>query len=205
MPRLTVVVVAWVLAAGLVSAQRSAAQRPASRRVTTAFKCAADLGVGVKTKRRFCDVVIAASGAESVAMTIPAHTGTATLMFDLHNRFTVPPESVDVARAFVRQVAVVGIVRANGQLVDRAAVAREFRRPEDVFDRIGGGGAAGDLKTVTPGPPQPVRVTIPAGVSAIGIVGVRLDETRLLTRGSSEAPGRPIAIVSALRVEYTPR
>ena len=203
--RLIVPVLALVSAATVVSAQRGTTSRAPSRRLTTVVKCAVDLGTGVKSKRRFCDVVIASSGAESVTMTIPAHTGSATLMFDLHNRFTVPPASVDVGRAFLRQVSIVSVIRPTGEVIDRAAVGREYRSPSDLFDRIGSGGAAGDFKAVAPGPPQPVRLTIPAGVPAIGIVGTRIDEWRLLTRGSFDAPGRPIAMVSALRIEYTPR
>jgi hypothetical protein len=48
-------------------------------------------------------------------------------------------------------------------------------------------------------------VTIPAGLTAIGIVGARLEETRMGGKAAYDTPGRPIAIVSNLRLEYTPR
>ena len=204
MARLVVTfLLACCLAAPAVSAQRNTPRAPA-RRVSTAVTCAVDLGAGIKSKRRFCDVVIASTGGASVTMSIPAHAGPATLMFDLHNRFSVPPATVDPGRAFVRQTSVVHVIKTTGEVIDRAAVEREFRGVTDLFDRIGGGSGA-DVKAVAPGPPQSVRVTIPAGVSAIGIVGARIEEKYLLTQGSSSAPGRPIAMVSALRIEYTPR
>ena len=80
----------------------------------------------------------------------------------------------------------------------------EFRTVQDLFDRISGGGRLGGVKSVAPGQAESVRVTIPPNVDAVGIVGVRL---QLLSRSVSDtfdAPGRPIAIVSNLRIEYTP-
>ena len=56
---------------------------------------------GVKSKRQFCDVIIATTGSGSVSVKIPPHTGPATLMFDLHNRFTVVAGVVDPGQAFV--------------------------------------------------------------------------------------------------------
>lgn len=183
--------------------QRSPARSPGTRVVTTAT-CASDQGVGIKSRRRFCDVIIASTARESVTMSIPAHAGPATLMFDLHNRFAVPPANVDAAQAFTRQTALVAVIRPTGEVIDRAAVSREYRGPADVFDRIGGG-RGNPPKAIAPGQAQPVRVTIPAGVNAIGIVGSRLEEWRASGRGASDAPNRPIALVSNLRIEYTPR
>jgi hypothetical protein len=100
---------------------------------------------------------------------------------------------------------VVAIVRASGEVLDRAAVGREFRTVQDLFDRVSGGGRAAGVKGVAPGPPASIRVIIPEDVNAVGIVGVRLE---LLTRPRDDvfdAPGRPVAIVSNLRIEYTPR
>jgi hypothetical protein len=53
---------------------------------------------------------------------------------------------------------------------------------------------------------NPIKVTIPAGLTTIGIVGTRLEEWRAVSgRGAYDEPGRAIAIVSNVRVEYTPR
>lgn len=174
-------------------------------KVTTEARCAADLGAGEQSRRRFCDVVISTVGADSVVMPIPEHEGPATLLMDLHNRFTVPPAGVAPGDAFERHTVVVAVLRPSGEVIERAAVVREFRTVQDLFDRVSGGGRQGGVKGVAPGPPEQVRITIPAGVNAIGIVGVRL---QLLSRDADQtydAPGRPVAIVSNLRIEYAPK
>jgi hypothetical protein len=194
------VTTAVVVTAG---AQGTATRKPA--RFSTAFTCAADLGTGVASKRRFCDIIVASAAADSVSVTIPPHTGAATLQFDLHNRFTVPPGQVNAAQAFARQAAVIAVIRQTGDVIDRAAVSREYRKPADLFDRIAGAGRGAPPKGIAPGAPVGIRVTIPAGVGVVGIVGKRLEEWRASGRGAFDSPGRAIAIVSNVRVEYTPR
>jgi hypothetical protein len=188
-----------------VSAQRGATGTKARGNVTTQLTCAADLGQGIKSKRQFCDVIITTNPAESVAVTIPPHTGPATLLFDLHNRFTVAAGVADPAQAYVRYAALAGIVRPNGQLIERAAVLQEYRTVQDLFDRIGGGGRPTGLKAVAPGQPQAVKVSIPATLSSVGIVGLRLEATTRTGTATHENPGRAIAIVSNLRVEFVPK
>jgi hypothetical protein len=175
------------------------------KKTSTAFTCAADLGTGVASRRRFCDVVVASVAADSVSVAIPPHTGTATLMFDLHNRFTVPAASADPAQNFTRHTAVVAIIKQTGDVIGRAAVARDYRTPADLFDRIAGGARGSAPKGVAPGAPMPSSVTIPAGIGVVGIVGSRLEEWRPSGRGAFDQPGRPIAIVSNVRVDYIPR
>jgi hypothetical protein len=182
-----------------------AAPQRGARRTSNEVKCAADLGTGLKTRRQFCDVVIATSGDASVWMPIPNHTGTATLLFDLHNRFLVPIVTLDPSLAFTRHLAVVAVLRATGETIEQAAVMREFRSNEDLFDTIGGGGRPGGIKAVAPSEPEAVRITIPAGVTAIGIVGVRLDVTTRAGKEPFDSPGRAIAMVSNLRIQYTAR
>jgi threonine dehydrogenase-like Zn-dependent dehydrogenase len=195
-----------VVSAMMTSTLLAAEQRSGSRRTTNEVKCAADLGVGVKTKRQFCDVVIASSGDASVSMVIPPHTGTATLLFDLHNRFLVPIVTLDPSLAFTRHLAVIAVIGPTGGTIEQVAVMREFRTTEDLFDSIGGGGRPGGIKAVAPSDPEAVRVTIPAGVNAVGIIGVRLDvTTRTTSKDSFDTPGRAIAIVSNLRIQYTAR
>jgi hypothetical protein len=182
-----------------------AAPQRGARRTSTEVKCAADLGAGIKTKRQFCDVVIATSGDRSVWMPIPNHTGPATLLFDLHNRFLVPIVTLDPSLAFTRHLAVVGVLRSTGETIEQAAVMREFRSNEDLFDTIGGGGRPGGIKAVAPSEPEAVRITIPAGVTAIAIVGVRLDVTTRTGKEPFDSPGRAIAMVSNLRIQYSAR
>ena len=197
---------ALLASAVLVAApQQKPAARPPAKRVSTTFTCAADLGVGVSSRRRFCDVIVAWVAADSVSIVIPPHTGASTLAFDLHNRFSVPAAPRDSATAFVRQVAVVAVIRQTGEVLGRGAVQRDYRSPKDLFDRIAGTGRGAAPKGDAPGAPMAVQVAIPAGVNAIGIVGTRLEEWRASGRGAFDSPGRPIAIVSNVRVEYTPR
>jgi hypothetical protein len=184
--------------------QRATGRAAITRPVANA-ECASDLGIGVKTKRRFCDVVIASTARESVSITLPPHTGAAALMFDLHNRFTVPPATVDAAQAFTRHTAVVAVVRPTGEVIERAAVGREYRSVADLFDRIGGSARGSAPKVVAPGQAQSIRVEIPAGVTTVGIVGTRLEEWRATGRGAFDNPNKPIAMVSNLRISYVPR
>ena len=201
------VAVATVFVAG----QRATTPAPApgrtpGTRVATATVCAANLGTGVKSRRTFCDAIIATTPKESVLMTIPAHTGAETLMFDVHNRFSLPVVAGQPSLAFARHEAVVAVIRPTGEVIGRAAVIREFRTPADLFDQIGGGGRAGGVKAVAPGPAEGARLSIPAGVNAIGIVGVRLRARSGMGADETfESPGRPVAIVSNVRVEYRPR
>ncbi len=195
--------IAWsVLAA---AAQQKPAAKPPARRTITTFTCAADLGAGVASRRRFCDVIVASVPADSVSIAIPPHTGAASLSFDLHNRFSVPVGQVDASEAFVRHVAVVAVIKQTGEVIGRAAVSRDYRSPKDLFDRIAGAGRGAAPKADAPGAPMAVQMVIPAGVGVVGIVGSRLEEWRASGRGAFDSPGRPIAIVSNVRVEYLPR
>jgi hypothetical protein len=193
-----------LVAAGLV-AHAAPQSRPPAKKASTQIVCAEDLGTGVASKRHFCDVVVTSIVADSVSVPVPAHTGPATLMFDLHNRFTVPATAVEPAQAFARHTAVVAIVKQTGDVIDRAAVTRDYRTPADLFDRIAGAGRGAPPKADAPGAPMAIKVTIPAGLSTVGIVGTRLEEWRAAGRGAYDEPGRAIAIVSNVRVEYIPR
>jgi hypothetical protein len=172
---------------------------PANKFVTES-QCASDLGQGVKSKREFCDISAATDPTKGVTMRIPPHTGVSTLRFDLHNRFGVAGKSLPFARAS----ALVAVLNAsNGAVIDHAAVASELHTELDLFDRIIGTGPGG-TKTIAPGRPHAAAITIPANVTSVAIVGVRVD---LTTKAGSEifsSPGRPVAIVSNLRLEYTP-
>lgn len=170
------------------------------KKFVTESQCASDLGRGVKSKREFCDISATTDPSKGDSMRIPPHKGASTLRFDLHNRFAVAGKTLPFARA----AALVAVVNANsGAVIDRAAVVNELHTELDLFDRIIGTGPGG-TKTIAPGRPQAATITIPANVSAISIVGVRVD---LTTKAGSEvfsSPGRPVAIVSNLRLEYTP-
>lgn len=188
-----------LVSVGVVDQAGRRAAAPANKFVTES-QCPSDLGRGVKSKRAFCDIAASTDPTKGASMRIPPHTGASKLRFDLHNRFAVAGKTLPFARAS----ALVGILNANGgAVIDRAAVVSELRAELDLFDRIVGTGPGG-TKTIAPGRPEAVTITIPASVSAISIVGIRVE---LTTKAGSEvfsSTGRPVAIVSNLRLEYTP-
>jgi len=205
-PRLALLLcVSAIAAAATVGAAQTRGAKPPAKKTSTQMTCAEDLGFGVASHRHFCDVIVASVAADSVSVPIPPHTGAATLMFDLHNRFTVPAGQVEPSQAFTRHTAVVAVVRQTGDVIDRAAVSRDYRTPADLFDRIASSGRSATPKADAPGAPQPIKITVPAGVSTVGIVGSRLEEWRATGRGAYDEPGRAIAIVSNVRIEYIPR
>lgn len=179
---------------------------PAQRapKVSTDVQCPADLGRGVKSKRAFCDVVIGTDPAKGIVMRVPPHAGPTTLRFDLHNRFTVARFTVaGQALPFARQAALVAVLNgASGVTIERAAVLGELRAELDLFDRLVGTGPGG-TKTIAPGRAQSVKVTLPASVSIMSLVGVRLEVTDRDGRADYVTPGRPVAIGSNFRIEYT--
>jgi hypothetical protein len=182
-----------------VAAQASGGAR--ATKVSTEFTCPADLGVGVKTRRRFCDVIIGRTPADGVVVGVPAHTGAATLLFDLHNRFLTMPEVDAIGR--LPQVALVAVVNSAGGEIDRAAVMGQMRNATDVFDQLPGTGPGG-VKLVAPGRVESIRITIPAGISSVSIVGVSLTVEQATGHEIFDAPGRPVAIVSNVRIQYAP-
>src|SRR5688572_14193000 len=200
-------VLGWAVACStlLMAEQRSAPRgRGAAAADAVKLTCAADLGTGVKSKRSFCDVLIGTAPADSVAVTIPAQKVPSTLSLDLHNRFTVPAAVPGPpVLAWARHEATIAVVSAAGDVLGRALVEREFRTADDLFDQIGGGARPGGVKGVAPGPPEAARFTIPAGVTTVGIVGTRLRVmTRVVGEQTFETPGRPVAIVSDIQLEF---
>ena len=55
-----------------------APEAPLSR-IQAELKCSSELGVGVATARRFCDVLTGADPKEGVLVTIPPHRGPVTI------------------------------------------------------------------------------------------------------------------------------
>ena len=84
-------------------------------------------------------------------------------------------------------------------------IQNEFRTAADLFDRIGGGAGPGGLKAVAPTGIEPIRVELPAGRHAGLRDGgearrpQRIDADEMFT-----GPGRPIALISNVKVEYQP-
>lgn len=190
-------------------AAKPAAKPPAkpaavqTRSEPAAVKCPESLGTGVRTGASYCFVLAGREPAEGVIVTIPPRTGDAVLRFDLHNRHTYSEEQMKAGRGFASYSAVIGALSLDGQLIDRAAIQTEFRRAADVYERIAGGAGPGGVKAVTPVGHESIVLTIPAGISQVSLLGELLDATTAAGRETA-APGRPVAIVSNVTVEYRP-
>jgi len=166
--------------------------------------CASPLGTGVKTGRLFCDVPIGRTSGDGILVTLPPHKGSAVLTFDLHNRQTYSEDQVKARRSYARLTATVGVMTLDNTLVTRAIVQNEFRTDLDLFDRIGGGAGPGGLKAVAPTGSEPVRVDLPEKINDICVLGEKLSVRRLDADELFTGPGRPIALISNVMVEYTP-
>jgi hypothetical protein len=204
--RTVVPLIAGVLLLGFadVSAQRRTTRKPAPAAVKTepaTVECRESLGAGVRSKLSYCFVLAGRDPSEGVIVTIPKHTGPATLTFDLHNRHTYSEEEVKAGRGYASYASVIGVLSMKGELLGRGAVTSEFRTAKDLHERIGGGAGPGGVKAVAPIGSETVRTTIPAGVTQVSLLGEILDALTAIGRESA-APGRPVAIVSNVRVEY---
>ncbi len=166
--------------------------------------CPESLGIGVKTGASYCFVIAGSDPALGVLVTIPPHTGEATLSFDLHNRHTYSEEQMKAGRGFAQYTAVIGVLTMKGELIDRGAVQTEFRSARDVHERISGGAGPGGVKAVAPIGAEHVAIVIPAGIDQVSLLGEVLNATTAAGRESA-APGRPVAIVSNVTIEYRPR
>ena len=222
MRRTLVMACAACLVAALASAQTSSAPRkPApAKPVATAAKpatapaapkledaivtCPSPLGTGQTTGRVFCDVPIGRTPADGITITVPPHKGPAVLTFDLHNRQTYSEEQVKARKAYARLTATIGVMTMDNTLVTRAVIQSEFRSAADLFDRIGGGAGPGGLKAVAPTGMEPIRVELAADVTQVSVMGEKLAARRIDADEMFTGPGRPIALISNVRVEYQP-
>ena len=189
------------------AAQRRTTRKPAPpaavKTEPAKVQCPESLGSGVRSKATYCFVLLGRDPEAGVIVTIPAHTGPATLTFNLHNRHTYSEEDVKAGRGYASYTAVIGVLTMKGELLGRGAVRSEFRTAADLFERIGGGAGPGGTKAVAPIGNETVQVTIPAGVTQVSLLGEVLEAHTSLGRESA-APGRPVGIVSNVTVEYRP-
>jgi hypothetical protein len=164
--------------------------------------CPAPLGPGVQTGREFCDVLSGVDPAAGIVVTLPPHRGPATLTFELHNRHTYSEEQVRANRAFTRYSAVIGVLTMDGTLLSRAAVQSEFRRASDLVDRVAGGAGPGGVKAVAPTGTEHITIEVPEAAQAVSILGELLTIERADGSATYTAPGRPIAVISDVQIEY---
>ena len=176
----------------------------AVKRVAPEMTCPAPLGIGVRTKLAFCEVMAGRDPAGGVIIQIPLHKGPATLSFDLHTLQTYSEEQVKAHRAFTRYTATIGVLTLDNTLISRAVVQNEFRTAADLVDRVGGGAGPGGVKAVAPTGREAITVEIPEGEMSVSLLGEKLAVDRIDGAATYSQPGRPIAVVSNVMLEYRP-
>jgi hypothetical protein len=185
---------------------RKPAPPPAAalKKVAPEMSCPAPLGVGVRTKLSFCEVMAGRDPSGGVIIQVPPHKGPATLTFDLHNLHTYSEEQVKTHRAYARYTATIGVLTLDNTLISRAVVQNEFRSAADLVDRVGGGAGPGGVKAVAPTGTETITVAIPEGELSVSLLGEKLGVERIDGGASYSQPGRPIAVVSNVMLEYKP-
>jgi hypothetical protein len=199
---------ALLIVAGSASDARTPGGEPGQRGTTQApadVTCPAELGRGVTTGLLFCDVRTGLDPATGILVRVPRHRGTAVLTFDLHNRHTYSAQAVEAGTAFARYTATIGVLTLDNTLIERATVTGEFRTEADLLDRIDGGAGQDGLKAIAPTGGETIFVDIPADVTEVSILGEQLEIVRRDGRERYTAPGRQVAVVSNIMVEYRPR
>jgi hypothetical protein len=108
-------------------------------------------------------------------------------------------------RAYARYTAVIGALTMDNTLISRAAVQSEFRRAADLVERIGGGAGPGGVKAVAPSGIEPIIIVVPEAENQVSLLGEKLIVDRAdAPQATYTSPGRPIAVVSNVMIEYQP-
>lgn len=212
MVRIAGVTLAAVLGCGLVLGAQGRTAKPAARPAQSSgakaepadFTCPESLGKGMRTGASYCFVLAGTSADQGILVRIPPRIGAATLIFDLHNPHMYSEQYVREKRAYSRYTAVVAVLTMKMEVVGRAAVQGEFRTEADLFERIGGGAGPSGAKAVAPLGQERVYITIPPGLEQVSLLGEVLDAQTPAGRETA-APGRPVAVVSNIQIEYRPR
>ena len=169
-----------------------------------AITCPNPLGVGVTTKQEFCDVMAGRDPLAGVIIKIPPHKGPVTLTFDLHNRHTYSEEQTRANRPYAGYTATIGVLTLDNTLISRAVVQNEFRKASDLVDRISGGAGPGGVKAVAPTGTESIVITIPEAEDAVSLLGEKLTVERIDGTATYTSPGRPIAVINNVMIEYRP-
>jgi len=177
---------------------------PALTKVAPQMTCPAPLGIGVRTKIAFCEVMAGRDPAAGVLIQVPPHKGAATLTFDLHNLHTYSEEQVRARRAYARYTATIGALTMDNTLISRAVVQNEFRTAADLVDRVSGGAGPGGVKAVAPTGTESITIEIPESELQVSLLGEKLAVERIDGGATYSQPGRPIAVVSNVMLEYRP-
>ncbi|MGE0865063.1 MAG: hypothetical protein AB7P34_14290 [Vicinamibacterales bacterium] len=181
------------------------APAPVVSRIQAEWQCPSELGQGIATGRRFCDVLTGRDPKEGVLITVPPHRGPVKLMFELHARHTYSAELIKQKQAYRKYTATIGVLSMDNTLIDRAVVQSEFRTEKDLFDRISGGAGPGGMKAVAPTGDEFITLTLPANIGAqVSVLGEKLSVMRPEGTDNFTAEGRPIATISNVMLEFTP-
>ena len=187
--------------------RKSTPQTPLSK-AQGEWQCPSELGVGLKTQRRFCDVLTGRDPKAGVLVTIPPHRGPVTMTFELHNRHTYSAELVKLKQAYRKYTATIGVLTladTPNNLIERAVVQSEFRTEKDLFDRIGGGAGPGGMKAVAPSGAELISIELPENVGEkVSVLGERLTVMHPDGVDTFTAEGRPIATISNVFLEFRP-
>jgi hypothetical protein len=204
----TVLLIAALGGQVVISAQtKPPARRPPAvplRTEAAMVNCPTVLGQGAKTARMFCDVLIERDPAAGVTIPFPPHTGEVILSFTLHNRHTYSEDEIRNKRAYRRYTASIGVMAMDNTLITRAVVQNEFRTADDLVDRVLGGSGPGGLKAVAPTGSEDIVVTVPAMEQGVSLLGEKLLVVRIDGKDEFSTLGRPIAVISNVRIEYRP-
>ena len=203
------IAIALVVAVPLsAQTRRPPARRPPPpappTKVAPEITCPAPLGVGLKSKAAFCEVMAGRDPAGGVLIKIPPHKGPATLTFDLHNLHTYSEEQVRAKRGFARYTATIGALTMDNTLLSRAVVQNEFRTATDLVDRVSGGAGPGGVKAVAPTGVEQVSIEVPEEELQVSLLGEKLAVERMDGAATYTQPGRPIAAISNVMIEYRP-
>ena len=178
---------------------------PIVSRIQADWRCPSELGQGVATGRRFCDVLTGRDPKDGILVTVPPHRGPVKMMFELHNRHTYSAELIKQKLAYRKYTATIGVLSMDNTLVDRAIVQSEFRTEKDLFDRISGGAAPGGVKAVAPIGNEFITIELPETVvDQVAVLGEKLSVVRPDGTDNFTAAGRPIATISNVMLEFTP-
>jgi len=181
------------------------APAPIVSRIQAEWKCPSELGQGIATGRRFCDVLTGHDPQAGILVTIPPHRGPVKMMFQLHARHTYSAELVKQKQAYRKYTATIGVLSMDNTLIDRAIVQSEFRTEKDLFDRISGGAGPGGMKAVAPTGDEFITLMLPATIEGqVSVLGEKLSVVRPDGTDSFTAEGRPIATISNVMLEFTP-
>ena len=87
----------------------------------------------------------------------------------------------------------------------RAAAATDAARAAaDLVDRVGGGAGPGGVKAVAPTGSESITIAIPEREDQVSLLGEKLAVERADGAAMYSQPGRPIAVVSNVMLEYRP-